>query len=329
MTQTIVQSAGPLTSLNNAKETGLPLWPHVWHIVARSKDIDTGEICAGELAGESFVIFRSQSGSLYALDGHCPHMGAHLAFAEVKGEELRCALHHWRLDGQGRVHATVDSCSTDSCSPTRVWSVQERFGLVFLFPIQADPKTHSDLPVPDSKEQFVWTTAEVVELDTDWHSMMVNGFDLLHLHAVHKRVLLGPAKFTQTKGACLQMDYRSRVTGHQFSDLMMKWLSGDTIRVHQTCYGPIIVVESDLGRTQTSAVLGIFTVGNRVRAFGAFGVRPGLFAGLRLKIARWLFSAFLRRDFNVVQGMRLCVDVDDPGVQAVATFLRGLPAVKS
>ncbi len=36
------------------------------------------------------------------------------------------------------------------------------------------------------------------------------------------------------------------------------------------------------------------------------------------------FTAFLRKDFGVVEGMRLRVDVDDVGVRAMAAFLRGL-----
>lgn len=314
-----------------AEDPGLPLWPQGWYVVARSRDIARGRIQAGALAERAYVLFRTRGGRLVAFDAYCPHMGAHLRHGQVLGEELRCQLHHWRLDGEGLARGTGADCAR-----VRVWPVRERFGLVFLY-LSAGPEQAKvaeanetdaslpELPQPLDADAYRWTTGVPVRLNTDWHSMAVNGFDMLHLSAVHNRRLIEPARFAVIDGRRLELRYTSRVTGRSPSDLAMKWLSGDRIRVRQNCYGPLVVVESDLGYTRTAAILGLLNDGDGIRAFGAFGVERGPFAAPRLWLARWLYTAFLRRDFKVVEGMRLRVDVADEGVRTLSAFLRGLP----
>jgi hypothetical protein len=42
--------------------------------------------------------------------------------------------------------------------------------------------------------------------------------------------------------------------------------------------------------------------------------------------SRKLYTAFLRKDFGVLEGMRLIVDgVADPGVEGISQYLRSLP----
>ncbi len=154
---------------------------------------------------------------------------------------------------------------------------------------------------------------------------MVNGFDMLHLASVHHRELVEPPVVERTADGALRLEYVSRVTGHGASDRVMKAISGNEIRVRQTCYGPTVVVEADLGRTRSCAVLGMLPGADGVQAFGAFGVPRGALSSLRAHLARWLYTAFLRRDFRVIEGMQLRLDgVDDPGVCALASYLRSL-----
>ncbi len=300
--------------------TGLPRWPLAWYVVARSRDLARGGVLAGSIAGRAYVLWRSERGELAACDAFCPHMGAHLGHGEVRGEELRCPLHHWRIDVAGACRgpgATADHRA-------RTWPVVERFGLVFIHP-GGDPPPP---PAPADPGAYAWITGRPVSLATSWQAMMVNGFDLLHLGAVHHRRLVEPPSFT-LREAGLELVYTSRVVGGGLADRAMRWLSGDRIRVRQTCYGPVVVVETDLGHTKTAAVLGLTSEGDRVRAFGAFGALRGHpLHALHLLLARWLFLAFLRKDFAVVEGMCLKLEgVEDEGVRAIAAFLASLPEV--
>ncbi len=301
------------------RPTELPTWPHAWYTVARSRDLTGGRVLPVELAGQSLVVYRGEGGGLHAIDAHCPHMGAHLKHGEVVGEALRCPLHHWTIGAEqpGRCRAGA-------------WTVQERLGLVFVY--FGDASERPPLPLPESPEALAWISAAPIELPTEWLAMVVNGFDLTHLSAVHHRTLVEPPTI-ETEPGRIRLRYVSRVSGGGFADRVMRWLSGDRIEVTQTCRGPNVVVQSRIQSRTTSAVLGLLPTPDGVRAFGAFGITrnrlqvpivSALWTALRLRVTRWLFTAFLRKDFGVVEGMRLRVDVDDVGVRAMAAFLRGL-----
>ena len=297
----------------------LPRWPRCWYVVARSAELAPGQVDSGELAGLPYVLFRSAAGELVALDAHCPHMGTHLRHGQVIGEQLRCPLHHWRLDREGRCRGSEGHEKARS----RVWPVAEQFGLIFLYPGDGAPPP---LPAPAAPADYAWTTGRPVELDTDWRAMMVHGFDLLHLRAVHHREVVEMPELGEREGAA-RLSYVSRVSGGGLSDRLMKFFSGNRIRVRQSCHGATMVVESEVGRERTAALLGLTVRGGKVRAFGAFGTRrDGALVGLKLLFTRYLFTAFLRRDFAVIEGVKLAIDgSDDPGVRTIASFLRGLP----
>jgi hypothetical protein len=106
----------------------------------------------------------------------------------------------------------------------------------------------------------------------------------------------------------------------------MAWLGREGIEVSMTCSGPIFVVESKIGQRRTAAILGLLPVDSGVRAYGSFGVARGSFLiWLQLRLTSWLFISFLRKDFAIIEGMRLRTAVRDVGVQSMSQFLRSLP----
>jgi len=302
-------------------EATLPAWPLGWYVVARSSDLARQAQLQVTLASRECVLFRTKSGVLGAVDAHCPHMGAHLRHGSVEGEALVCPLHRWKIAPDGSATGMEPGCRR-----ARTWHVEERFGLIFL---HLGSHVRTELPAPEQADRYAWGTSAQVTIDTDWHCLAVNGFDMPHLHAVHHRKLVEPAQITVTPREKLTLRYTSRVTGRSLSDLAMRWLAKDRIHVRQQCFGPVVVVETDLGFTKTTAVLGLLPEGDHVRAFGAFGILPGRLTSLRLLLTRILFTAFLRRDFRVVAGMRLRTDVADEGVRRLASFLRSLPRLES
>jgi len=295
----------------------LPHWPQTWYVVGRSSDLKRGSTQAVELAGKQVVLYRTENGVLNALDGICPHMGAHLSHGDIVGEDIRCALHHWRFGLNGKIMEGKSACPS-----LKRWEVCERFGLVFIFLGESEG---NPLPSPSKPDQYVWTTSNPIELNADWRNMVINGFDMPHLNAVHHRQLIAPAEFEVLDGNRFRLNYVSSVTGNSLSDSLMKWVSGNEIHVTQTCYGPTVIVETNLGHTKTSAVLSILKTNSGVRAFSAFGIQPKFLISIRLLITRLLFTAFLKRDFKVLQGMQLNIDVEDPGVRAFTRFLSSLP----
>lgn len=308
-----------LASLQSECRTGIGIvdWPFGWYVVGRTRDLPRKSLLAVTLGDRECVLYRTESGRLHALDAHCPHMGAHLRHGAVSGERLRCALHGHLIDSAGVVHGNV------ACPNARTWPVAERFGLVFAYFGDGAP---APLPAPDDADDFGWATTQPVPLEADWRSMATNAFDMPHLCTVHHRQLLQPAQAGLEPGRAW-LRYESRVSGTSPSDRLMKLLSRDHIRVRMSCFGTVVLAETDLGFTRTAAVLGMLPTQHGLRAYGAFGIPPGFAMPLRLWITRYLFTAFLRRDFKVVEGMVLRMDERDPGLRVLAGYLRSLPGI--
>jgi nitrite reductase/ring-hydroxylating ferredoxin subunit len=303
----------------------LPVWPDAWYVVARSRDLARGRIVDGQIAHRSFVVFRDTAGALVALDAHCPHMGTHLRTGQVVGDGIRCALHHWTIGRDGVLQGT----SPCERLRSRVWPVFERFGLVFLFAGNGAPPPP---PFGDLPDDHTWMPAEPVLLKADWRAMLVNGFDTQHMQAVHQRALVHPAEFSRTAGGGLRMRYETRVLpGGGLSSWLISRLAHGRPQLAHTCYGPTMLVESRLGGFESRAVFGLIAQGQNTLALASFGApKGGPLRWVRLWITRALYASFLRKDFGVVEGMRLTVEGStDPGVRGISEYLRSLPEIES
>jgi nitrite reductase/ring-hydroxylating ferredoxin subunit len=299
----------------------LPLAPQAWYVVGRTSDIAHGKILDGSIANQAFVLFRNRAGAVVALDAHCPHMGTHLRTGTVAGDGIRCALHHWTISQEG----VFDGSTRCAGFQSRVWPAFERFGLLFLYAGQDQSPVQ---PMTDLPDDYAWLTAQPLLLKADWRALMVNGFDTQHMRAVHQRAVLNPPEMSRTIDGGMSMRYQTKVLpGGGISSWLIRYLSGGVLDITQTCYGPIMLVQSQLGRFQSRAVIGLFSQGENTLAYACFGApKRGPLQSLRLWVTRTLYVAFLRKDYDVVVGMRLAVDRStDAGVNSVSAYLRTLP----
>jgi nitrite reductase/ring-hydroxylating ferredoxin subunit len=304
-----------------ADDTPLPAWPDAWYVVGRTSDVARGRIMDGRIAHRAFVMFRDEAGALVALDAHCPHMGAHLRTGRVVGGRIRCALHHMTIGRDG----VLEGPAPCERFRSRVWPTFERFGLVFLFAGNGAPPAP---PFADLPDDHAWTTAEPLLFKADWRAILVNGFDIQHLRMVHQRAVVNSPEFSRTADGGLRMQYRTRVlSGGGWSSWLIRRLSGGSPHISQTCHGPTLLVQSRLGHFESRAVFGLVAQGENTLAFASFGApRDGPFLGLRLWLTRALYTAFLRKDYAVIEGMQLIVaGITDPGVQGISQYLRSLP----
>ena len=288
-----------------------PRWPAGWAAVARAADVRAGSSCTVDFAGQEVALFRTRDGTLHAVDAYCPHMGAHLGRARVDDDGLQCALHHRTVKDAGCFRA------------------EERFGLVFL--------TRGDfrgaLPDVAHREGLVFSAAAPVSVKVPWANFVLNGFDVPHLEAVHRRRLRAPVRIERHADS-VSLDYETAITGVGLSDLVMKVLSRNHVKARMSCFATVGVVEADLGWTRSVLVCGVtpklattdaskpWPTGES-EAFVSVGApRDALAPRLRTLLSRWLYLAFLGRDFAVLEKQRLSLaNVDDESTLAVADFL--------
>jgi phenylpropionate dioxygenase-like ring-hydroxylating dioxygenase large terminal subunit len=61
-------------------------YPNGWFGLALSRELREGAIIRRGFMGREVVLYRTRSGSAYAIQPHCPHLGANLGRGEVDGD---------------------------------------------------------------------------------------------------------------------------------------------------------------------------------------------------------------------------------------------------
>jgi len=292
-----------------------------WYRVCGSRDLPPGRVLRWDLPGRSFVLYRGQeNGAVHALAAHCAHMGTHLAHGTVQGDCLRCPLHHFKWLGDG-------SCGAGLGLRQRVFPVAERYGSVFLFngPVPRYPPP--ELAVPE--DAITLLAGAPVRLRCSWAAVASNGFDMQHLQSVHGRALRMEPALERLDPYRLRMRSVLRVTGWSLPDRVIRWVSRDHVRLAVTCFGgTVIAVESDLGRTRSALLLCLRPVPEGVEIVPVFGAHRGPFAGLRARLARRLYSGFIRKDVAFMDDMRFHPRTGGPPdtvLDEFLEFLRQLP----
>jgi nitrite reductase/ring-hydroxylating ferredoxin subunit len=314
-----------------------PACPRSWYLLAQSRELARGAILTRSLGEIEIVLLRGlDSGRATAFAAHCAHAGCHLQHGAVVGDALRCALHHRVIRVDGKFVAKdggVLASAPQACFP-----VIERFGCIFVF---AGASASFDLPLPEicSLGPIATRTLPAQAFPLKWSTLIANGMDIDHLQAVHDRAMREPPTLRQLDAHRLRLDYCAGVTGRHLSDRVMKWISNDEIRTSITCIGgPMMLVESRVGRRQTFVLLsmcpdakGGSTVGAVV---GVAGAPDRLATRIAVRLAAWLFHAFLQKDVGILRQM----DWHEPEVELtrgdgftrrLCDFFRSLPELEA
>ncbi|MGW1787195.1 Rieske 2Fe-2S domain-containing protein [Streptomyces sp. NPDC002143] len=122
--------------------------PDFWYPVALSGSVRSKRVLATAFAGERIALYRGESGTVHALEDRCAHRQVPLSMGAVEGETLRCGYHAWVYRGDGRLSQIPYLSKGDGRPPrgVRGYPVREAYGLVFVFPGDAEKATVTPLP---------------------------------------------------------------------------------------------------------------------------------------------------------------------------------------
>ncbi|MGC8534165.1 MAG: Rieske 2Fe-2S domain-containing protein [Rhizomicrobium sp.] len=172
--QTLEQSNSP-----DLRRVGLH--PDFWHPVAWSYELKRGQPLATRFAGEAIVLFRRSDGQLVALEDRCAHRQVPLHLGKVEGDRLRCGYHGWAYDQSGKCVEIPYLGPDRVCNAVRSYPVQERDGLIFVFPGNAKLAESRPVPVPGSRSNAAYTTRRLRRrVDCHYSFMHENLFDMNH-----------------------------------------------------------------------------------------------------------------------------------------------------
>lgn len=162
-----------------------------WYAIDRAAAFKPGQVKAYTVLLRRVVIFCDEHGELHALDAACPHLGADLGQGKVVGASLRCAMHHWRFDGDG--HCTgAPGYDAPPARCARAYPTQVRFGLIWIF---NGPSPLFELPDLDDSWLAFYLPPQLIKAHP--HLVIGNGLDADHVQGLHQMQLLEPAAWDE------------------------------------------------------------------------------------------------------------------------------------
>lgn len=126
--------------------------PNYWYPVAWSNQLKPGQLQAVQVWQQPLVIYRDDQSTLHALEDACPHKGVALHKGKVEGSHLICPYHGWQFDGDGHCVGIpyLPAGQKLPCAQARAYPVQERYGLIWVFP--GDRAQAENCPLPTVPE---------------------------------------------------------------------------------------------------------------------------------------------------------------------------------
>ena len=150
----VSESAAPSRDI---RKTGID--PNFWYPLARSAEVKQGKAFACAFAGEPIVLARGKGGEVFALEDRCAHRQVPLSNGVVDGDNLRCGYHGWSFDRQGKcVSLPYAKGSVEGPRGVRAYPCRERYGLVFVFPGDAEKAEATPFPEIPSAENAAYKT---------------------------------------------------------------------------------------------------------------------------------------------------------------------------
>jgi phenylpropionate dioxygenase-like ring-hydroxylating dioxygenase large terminal subunit len=167
-----------------------------WYVAAIDDELIDGRLLSRTLLGQPVLLFRGESGQLFALNDRCPHRGALLSRGRLEGDAVRCMYHGIKFEGSGKC---VQIPGQDMIPPklrVPAYPVTQRGPFIWIWmgdAAKADPALIVDLPYLQDPQ---WKGIPAyLHYDANYLLIVDNLSDFAHLAFVHTRTLGGSEEY--------------------------------------------------------------------------------------------------------------------------------------
>jgi phenylpropionate dioxygenase-like ring-hydroxylating dioxygenase large terminal subunit len=167
-----------------------------WYVAALDRELIDGRLLSRMLLGQQVLLFRGESGRLFALNDRCPHRGALLSRGRLEGDAVRCMYHGIKYDGSGKC---LQIPGQDLIPPKlRVsgYPVEQRGPFIWIWmgdAAKADAALIVDLPyLTDPRWKGI---PAYLHYDANYLLIVDNLSDFSHLAFVHTGTLGGSEEY--------------------------------------------------------------------------------------------------------------------------------------
>ncbi|XP_018017327.1 cholesterol 7-desaturase nvd [Hyalella azteca] len=166
-----------------------PVYPNGWFAVAESRALKPGQVRQVQALGQTLAVYRGAGGAVWALDAHCPHLGADMAVGgAVKGDCLECPFHGWQFRGQDGACTVIPYAKKiPDVAKVRHWETQETNGFVFVWHDAEGRPPQWRVPEVAAVATREWRYRGRTEHEVLAHIQEIpeNGADIAHLGHLH------------------------------------------------------------------------------------------------------------------------------------------------
>lgn len=207
----------PSAKTKRQKQRAAGLHPDYWYPVLWSHELDKGAVKEVTFWKQSFAIFRGEDGRVRALENRCAHRQLKLSLGNVDGCELTCGYHGWTFNEDGKCSKISHSLFGHKMpnAQVRAFAVQERYGIIFLFPGDVSKAEQRALPeIPEWDASSGWGK---IPVDFTWpahHSIIIdNTCDFTHayLHRNKRPFTHAELKYMRAEGDSVELEYETKV----------------------------------------------------------------------------------------------------------------------
>ena len=158
---------------------------NIWYVAGHAEETADAPF-ARTFLNEPVLLYRTEAGSLVAMDDRCPHRMAPLHRGKVVGETIQCPYHGLRFDGTGACVAMPLGGDAPPRAKLRVYPIVERHSLLWIW--MGDPDRADAAPIPDFSDRddpaVGWFTG-VIHAKANYQLLVDNLLDLTHSEFLH------------------------------------------------------------------------------------------------------------------------------------------------
>jgi phenylpropionate dioxygenase-like ring-hydroxylating dioxygenase large terminal subunit len=289
-----------------------PDYPASWYLFCRTCDLRGGPM-SRDVLGRRLVAFRKTGGDVAVLEARCAHLGADLGAGSVIEDQIQCAFHNWRYNGEGRCVHIPASPDVPEFARVKAYPAVERHGFVFFFNDQAAVFPLPFFPGVDPDEFCAAEPFQAV-LECPWWMVGANVFDVQHFRSAHDRQLMSEPVVESPAPQARRITATFAVLGDSLRDRLVRRLAGERVEMSFTDWcGNIIFATPTFRRTTSYGMLITEPLGRqRVLVHGIVFVRRSrgpigrlVVDPLHRRVRRYFIKAFLQSDARLgTKGLR-------------------------
>lgn len=165
---------------------------NAWYVAAFAADVEPGKTLGRKLLGKPVVLFRTESGTIAALEDRCSHRAMPLSSGHVDGEILRCCYHGVEFNSAGACTRIPNQNRIPAAANIRHYPIVEKDQLLWIW--MGEPELADSAVIVDNPEhedpKWTWKANEY-HVKADWQLLIDNIMDLTHVPYIHANTIGG------------------------------------------------------------------------------------------------------------------------------------------